>query len=173
MKDRRVSNGLNIFTSSKTILASVNVGDLISLSGTVQEFRSSTTPNNLFGTEISSLSNITVLSSNHTITPLILGQDRSPPTQQLSALDKGPDGFLAVPNNQSLISVTNATLQPTKFGLDFWESLEGQLVTVRSPTVVDFENTFGEFWVYGDWPVTGKNARGGVTMIFGNGTLKS
>jgi hypothetical protein len=26
---------------------------------------------------------------------------------------------------------------------------------------------FGEFWVHGDWPVTGKNARGGLTLTFG------
>ncbi|KAH8108667.1 hypothetical protein DFH11DRAFT_1066073 [Phellopilus nigrolimitatus] len=55
---------------------------------------------------------------------------------------------------------------PDKFGLDFWESLEGQLVIVRSPTVTDFENSFGEFFVYGNWSVTGKNSRGGITMVF-------
>lgn len=166
-KDDRVSNGLNIFTSSKTILASVNVGDLISLSGTVQEFRSTYSPNNLYGTELVDPSDILVFSSNNVVTPLILGKERSPPTQQLSSLDKGDDGFLAVPNNRSLVSLTNATLRPDKFGLDFWESLEGQLVTIKKPTVVDFENHFGEFWIYGDWPVTGNNSRGGMTMIFG------
>ena len=52
----------------------MSVGDEISLSGTVAEFRSSGSPNNLFITEIGSPANITVLSSNHTVAPLVLGK---------------------------------------------------------------------------------------------------
>ncbi|RPD62220.1 DNase I-like protein [Lentinus tigrinus ALCF2SS1-7] len=169
--DVRVSNGLSIFTSSKTILASVNVGDNITLSGVASEFRSSSSPNNLFITELQSPANITVLSSNNTVIPLVLGPSgtRSPPTQKLSARDDaaGADGWLAVPNNQSLVEVVDATLQPDVYGMDFWSSLEGQLVTVKSPVAIDFENDFGEFWVYGDWEVTGKNSRGGLSITFG------
>jgi hypothetical protein len=158
-----------VFTTSKTVLAKVAVGDLISLSGKVSEFRSSTAPDDLFGTELDSPTNITVLAKNSTITPVVIGKDRFPPTQQMSALDvaAGHDGWLAVPNNQSQIDSVNATLQPTKFGLDFWESLEGQLITVPAPTALDFENSFGEFWVYGDWPVTGKNSRNTLTITIG------
>lgn len=167
--DVRVSNGLNIFTTSRTILASVNVGDDITLSGVVSEFRSSGSPNNLFITELQSPANITVLSANNTVAPLVLGPSgtRSPPTERLSALDPGADGWLAVPGNQSLVDSVNATLQPDEYGMDFWSSLEGQLVTVRSPVAIDFENSFGEFWVYGDWDVTGKNSRGGLSVTFG------
>lgn len=159
---------MNVFTTSSTIQNEVQVGDEISLNGVVSEFRSSSEPDNLFGTELDSPSNIVVLSSGNKVTPVILGVDRSPPTQLMSSLDIGSDGFLSVPNNQSLVDTANPTLQPTKFGLDFWESLESQLVTVPSPTVTDFQNSFGEFFVYGDWPVTGKNSRGGITMTFGN-----
>ncbi|KAJ7601134.1 Endonuclease/exonuclease/phosphatase [Mycena floridula] len=165
--DIRVSNGLFVFSSSATVLAKVTVGDEISFTGKVAEFRSSTSPNNLFSTELTSPTNIVVLSSNNTLTPVVLGVDRSPPTQQLSALDVGPDGFLAVPNNSSLISTVNATLQPDKYGMDFWESLEGQLVTVPSPVAIDFQNSFGEFWALGSWPATGRNSRGGLTITFG------
>lgn len=171
--DVRTSNGLSVFTSSKTILASVNVGDNISLSGVVSEFRSTSASNlnNLFITELQSPANITVLSSDHAVVPLVLGASgtRSPPTQKLSALDgdAGADGWLAVPNNQSLVDVVNAMLQPDQYGMDFWSSLEGQLVTVKSPVAIDFENDFGEFWVYGDWTVTGKNSRGGLSITFG------
>lgn len=146
---------------------------MISLSGRVAEFRSASAPNNLFLTEIESPADIVVLSSNNTVTPLILGKDRSPPTQQLSALDIGPDGFLSAPNNVSRVESVNATLQPDKFGMDFWESLEGRLVTVRKPIAIDFQNNFGEFWVYGDWHVTGKNSRGGLTITFGANILYS
>ncbi|KLO07622.1 DNase I-like protein [Schizopora paradoxa] len=168
VSDDRVSNGLNVFTTSTTILDKVAIGDSVTVSGKINEFRT-TGSGDLFGTEIepSSSSDVVVGKKGNTVTPLVLGVDRSPPTQSLSALDVGPDGFLSVPNNQSLVESVNATLQPTEFGLDFWESLEGQLVTVKSPTVTDFENDFGEFWVYGDWPVTGQNSRGGLTMIFG------
>ncbi|KAI9058193.1 DNase I-like protein [Trametes sanguinea] len=167
--DPRVSNGLSIFSESKSVLASVSVGDLISLSGTVAEFRSNSDPNNLFVTEIDSPHAITVLSTNNTVAPLVLGPNsRSPPTQKLSALDKGADSWLSVPNNQSLVEATNATLRPDEFGMDFWSSLEGRLVTVRAPVALDFENDFGEFWVRGgDWQVTGKNGRGGLTITIG------
>ncbi|KXN88229.1 hypothetical protein AN958_07688, partial [Leucoagaricus sp. SymC.cos] len=163
----RVSNGLQVFTTSAAILGQVNVGDLISLDGRVQEFRSSTSPNNLFATEIASPTNIVVHSSNNTFPVIVLGKDRSPPTQYLSALDVGPDGFLSQPNNVSRIDSINDELQPDLYGMDFWESLEGQIVTIPKPVATNFENQFGEFWVYGDWPVTGKNGRGGISITFG------
>ncbi|KAF9013487.1 hypothetical protein BDQ17DRAFT_1321316 [Cyathus striatus] len=165
--DIRVSTGLNVFTTSTTVLKQVAVGDLISLSGKVAEFRSSTAPNDLFNTELESPTNIVVLSTNNPVVPVVLGKDRSPPTQQFSALDVGADGFLSVPNNSSRIESVNATLQPETFGMDFWESLEGQLVTIPNPISTAFPNSFGEFWVHGDWPVTGKNSRGGLSITFG------
>jgi hypothetical protein len=99
----------------------------------------------------------------------VIGADRTPPTQALSALDNaaGPDGWLQLPNNQTQLGAVNATLQPDKYGLDFWESLSGRLVTIRKPTALNFENQYGEFWVRGDWSSTGVNARGGLTMTFG------
>lgn len=150
------------------MLNQVSVRDLISLSGKVSEFRpTSAVPNDLFLTEIVSPTNIVVLSSNNTVTPVILGKDRTPPTQKLSALDNGPDGFLSVPNNVTCLESVNATLQPDQYGLDFWESLEGQLVIVPKPISLGFQNNFGAFWVHGDWPLTGKNGRGGLTITFG------
>nr|VWP01052.1 Small G-protein Ras2 [Ganoderma boninense] len=166
-KNVAISNGLNVFTTSKTILASVAVGDLISLSGKVADFRSTSNPSYLFATELESPTNITILSTNNTVAPLVLGQDRSPPTQRLSGLDRGNDGWLSVPGNRSQIEVEDHKLNPTKYGMDFWKSLEGQLVTVPSPTATDFANSFGEFWVYGDWNVTGQNSRGGLTITIG------
>jgi hypothetical protein len=148
-------------------LKSVTVGDFISLSGKVSEYRPATSPNYVFVTEITSPTGIAVLSSNNTVTPVILGKDRNPPTQYLSSLDVGPDGFLSVPNNSSQITVVNSTLEPEKYGVDFWESLEGQLVTIPKPIAANFQNSYGEFWVYGDWKTTGKNGRGGLSITFG------
>jgi hypothetical protein len=103
------------------------------------------------------------------VKPIILGEDRSPPTWSMSALDAvaGPDGWLSVPNNQSQVTKTNSVLEPEKHGLDFWSSLEGMLVTVRKPVALNFENQYGEFWVRGDWESTGINGRGGLTITYG------
>lgn len=125
----------------------------------------------LFLTEIEFPSNLRVLSSGHQLNPVVLGEDRIPPRRGFSPLDKGRDGWLSVPNNTTLNEAVNATLQPDKYGLDFWESLEGQLVTVKSPVAIGFPDRFGSFWVHGDWPVSGKNSRGGLTLAFG--TIKS
>ncbi|KAF9497694.1 hypothetical protein BDN71DRAFT_560224 [Pleurotus eryngii] len=51
--------------------------------------------------------------------------------------------------------------------MDFWESLEGQLVTIPKPVALDFPNSFGEIWVPGDWAVTGLSSRGGLTITLG------
>lgn len=167
----RVSNGLRVFTTSTSVLQRVQVGDLISLDGGVQEFRSSTSNNDLHATELDSPTNIVVHSSDNTFPIVVLGKDRSPPTEDLSGLDTGPDGFLSSPNNISRIDTVNPELQPDRFGMDFWESLEGQIVTIPKPVATNFENQFGEFWVYGDWPVTGKNGRGGISITFGRGAV--
>ncbi|THH20544.1 hypothetical protein EW146_g821 [Bondarzewia mesenterica] len=165
--DVRLSPGLSVFTTSTSIISSVAVGDSITLSARVAEFRSSSSPGNLFATELTSPTNIIILSSNNTVSAIVLGRDRSPPTQALSALDTGADGWLNVPNNVSQIDAVNATLKPAEFGLDFWESLEGVLVTVPEPTAIDFQNSFGEFWVRGAWNATGINSRGGLTITIG------
>ena len=166
--DVRASNGLYVFSSSSAVLNSVTVGDLIVLNGKVAQYRPAASPNYLYLTELSSPTGISVISSNNAITPLILGKDRSPPTREFSALDVGADGFLSVPNNSSRITEVNADLQPDNYGLDFWQSLQGQLVTIPKPVATSFQNSYGEFWVYGDWNITGKNSRGGISLTFGN-----
>ncbi|KAI0360124.1 DNase I-like protein [Trametes cingulata] len=157
--DRRASTGLRLYgTKAKA----ASVGELISVVGRVAEYRSN--QNDLFLTELDIVSSVETLSRGHAIQPLVLGVDRTPPHDQLSSLDKGPDGWLSLPSNITLLESVNATLRPDEFGLDFWESLEGQLVTVPSPTAVNFPDRFGSIWVYGDWPVTGQNERGGLTI---------
>ncbi|KAI0368721.1 DNase I-like protein [Pilatotrama ljubarskyi] len=157
--DLRSSTGLRLYgTKAKA----ASIGELVSVIGRVAEYRSTT--NDLFLTELDYVSSVITLSKDHTIEPLVLGVDRTPPTDQLSSLDKGPDGWLSLPSNVTLLESVNATLRPDKFGLDFWESLEGQLVTVPSPIAVNFPDRFGSIWVYGDWPVSGQNKRGGLTI---------
>lgn len=140
----------------------------MSVTGRVTEYRSR--ENDLFLTELDQISSVETLSLGHTVAPLILGVDRTPPRNQLSSFDTGPDGWLSIPNNVTLLESVNANLRPDDFGLDFWESLEGQLVTVPYPIAANFPDRFGSVWVYGDWPVTGKNERGGLTIHSDTGT---
>ena len=156
-----------VFSISTTVLGSVQIGDLVSLDARVSEFRSASRPNDLHLTELVSPTNITVLSSGNPVVPIVLGRDRTPPTQHISFLDSGPDGFLSVPANQSLQDTPDRRLQPAKYGLDFWESLEGQVVTIPNPISLGFGNSFGEFWVRGSWCATGVNSRGGLSITFG------
>ncbi|KAG6901782.1 hypothetical protein C0995_008028 [Termitomyces sp. Mi166 len=130
--DPRVSTGLSIVINS-TI--TVNVGDLVSLNGTVSDCP---------------------------------GCEQVPPTQQLTQLDSGADD-LSYPNNSTQLESLNPELQPNLYGLDFWESLEGQLVTILRPVVLGLPlNSPRAFWVHGAWNVTGKNGRGGLSITIGN-----
>ncbi|CBX99304.1 hypothetical protein IAQ61_000562 [Plenodomus lingam] len=157
--DERTSESLYVF--SRTFGANLTVGDAIVVQGRVLEFRNNR--DFLFLTELADPVLERRLSRGNQVAALVLGLDtRAPPTEQYSSLDGG-DVF-AVPNNVSLVSVANPDLQPNQFGLDFWESLAGELVTVRKPTALTKPSRFGDTWVAGDWKVTGKNARNGLTM---------
>ncbi|KAL2168416.1 hypothetical protein VTG60DRAFT_7277 [Thermothelomyces hinnuleus] len=150
-----------IYVFSKTVGSALSVGDIISLDGKVSEYRSS--DSYIYLTEITSPKNVQVVSTGNAVKPLVIGKDTlSPPTVQYTSLDGGD--IYSVPNGVANISAENPVLQPTKYGLDFWESLSGELVTVKAPRAVKTPNKYGDTWVVGDWTVTGKNKHGGVTM---------
>ena len=167
-KDERTSESVYIF--NRTVGTSLTSGDIITVDGSVTEFRSSSAY--LYLTEVSRPRNVRVLSQGNVVKPVVLGtrtsgiigrKDVSPPTEQYSGLDNG-DVF-GVPNNKFQISQVNPQLEPTKYGMDFWESLSGELVTIRGVTALGRPaNSFGDQWVYGNWRVTGKNSRGGLTV---------
>lgn len=160
--DSRTSESIYVYGSS--FGTDLTVGDAITIGGKVQEYRSS--KDYVYLTEISSPTLTEKISSGNVVKPLIIGDDTSaPPTEQFSSLDGGD--VLAVPNNVSLISVANPVLQPKKYGMDFWESLSGELVTVEKPTAISKPNSYGDTWVVGNWKVTGRNNRGGLTMTDG------
>ncbi|KAM7196972.1 Endonuclease/exonuclease/phosphatase [Rhypophila sp. PSN 637] len=151
----------SIYVFSNTVGANLTVGDIISLNGKVTEYRSTATY--IYLTEITSPSSVKVLSSGNTVTPLVIGKDTlPPPTDDFSSLDGGD--IYALPNGAANISAVNPVLDPTKYGLDFWESLCGELVTVTNPTVVVRANSYRDTWVVGDWAATGRNDNNGITM---------
>ena len=158
--DARTSDGIFVFGRNLSAV----VGNTVAVNGRVAEFRSTAAYIPLL--EITNPS-IRTIATGGQVVPLEIGNDGLlPPTEQYSVLDGG-DVF-AVPNNQSLVSVANPMLEPSKYGLDFLESLQGQLVTIKSPVAVAKPNQFGDSWVVGGWPKTGTNGRGGLTLSDGD-----
>jgi hypothetical protein len=161
--DRTSSSSIYVF--GRAFGANLTVGDAIVLGGRVTEYRSN--KDYLYLTQLDRPVLSRRTSSGNPVKPLVIGKDTlSPPTEEYSSLDGG-DVF-AVPNNVSLVSTANPVLQPRKYGLDFWESLTGELVTVKKPTALTKPNNFGDTWIAGNWKVTGKNDRNGLTMTPGD-----
>ena len=152
--DPATSEGIFVFTSSRP---SVAVGDLVSVSGRVQEFRPGGASNgNLTTTELSGSPTSTVISSGNPLPdPTVIGNGgRIPPNHVIE--DDASSGNVE----------TSGTFDPGQDGLDFWESLEGMRVQVNDAVAVGPTNSFGETPIVGD---NGDNAgprtiRGGVLL---------
>lgn len=159
--DNDPSTSEAVYVFDKNVGANLTVGDLIALDGRVLEYRSDAL--HLFLTEVTTATNVKKLSSGNPVVPLVIGKDTTaPPTEQYTSLDHGD--IFALPNAAARLTEVNPVLDPANYGLDFWESLNGELVTVRTPVALNRPNTYGDTWVVGDWPATGRNARGGLTM---------
>ncbi|KAK0707279.1 Endonuclease/exonuclease/phosphatase-like protein [Lasiosphaeris hirsuta] len=157
--DPATSEALYVF--STTVGANLTVGDIISVDGKVTEYRANAAYQYL--TELGSPRNVKVLSKGNPVAALVIGKDTTPPpTVQYSSLDGGD--VYATPGGAANTSSENPVLKPTQYGLDFWESLSGELVTVRKPTVIGRPNNYRDTWVVGDWAVTGRSAHGSLTM---------
>lgn len=141
----RTSDAIFIFTNSAPTVA---VGDSISVSGTVAEVRPGNNTANLAITQINSPI-VQVLSSGNALpaATMIGTGGRLPPTDVFD-----DDQF--------------ATYDPENDAADFYESLEGMLVTVAAPLVTSPTNSFGETYVVASGGVgaTGVNSRGGITI---------
>ncbi|GIC86852.1 endonuclease/exonuclease/phosphatase family protein [Aspergillus udagawae] len=151
----------SIYVYGSAAVSKVSVGDIITLTGKVSEYRSSSAY--VYLTELTSPSAISVVSSGNAVVPVVVGKGgRAPPTAQFSSLDGGD--VLGVPNNVSQVSKANPVLQPRQCGMDFWESLSGELVRVSNVRAIAKPSSYGDTWVLGDWEVSGENERGGLTM---------
>lgn len=154
----------SLFVYASALGNDTEVGDIVSLDGNVQEYRSDDA--HLFLTELTKPANLVVESSGNDVIPYVVGVDTlSPPVKRYSSLDAG--GIFGFPNGVNTISEANPNLKPGCSGLDFWESLVGELVTIPGAYLVSRPNQYGDVWVRGDWPVTGLNEHGGLTMLPG------
>ena len=153
------SDGVFVFTGSAP---TVTAGDEVTVTGTVSEFiPGGAGTGNLSTTQITSVVDVNIVSSGNALPDaVIIGQaGRTPPTDVVISESELPVNLQDVPG----------TFNPDVDGIDFFESLEGQLVTIDDPVAVSATNQFGEtFTVVDDGanvtsgsPDGGLNDRGG------------
>ena len=153
------SDAILVFTSTAP---TVTVGQQVLVSGTVTEFRPSSLATNLSTTEIASptITSASNLFTNNSIAPVVIGSGgRLPPTDVIDDDSKG-----------NVETSTTRVFDPTREGIDFYESLEGMLVRINNPVSTDrtpAASGAATIWVVGDngANATGRNARGGVTLV--------
>jgi uncharacterized protein len=149
--DEATSDGILVFGSG--VGALVNVGDHVSVSGRVVEFRpGGETTDNLTTTEITTPGlSVAVLSSGNPLpAPMVVGMaGRVPPSTVIE--DDATDSV-----------ETSGIFDPATDGIDFYESLEGMRVQVNQAVAVGPRNGFGEIPVVGD-----QSALAGVDSVRG------
>ncbi|WP_299391708.1 5'-nucleotidase C-terminal domain-containing protein [Pelagibius sp.] len=144
----------DIATSDGIFIASgdtVAIGNAVEVTGTVEEDLPGGNANNLTTTQIGGSPTVNVLSSGNPLpAAVVLGTGGRVPPQQVVE----DDSF--------------GSFDPELDGLDYFESLEGMLVTVPDAVATSATNRFGETWVVannGDnVGPDGLNPRGGIDL---------
>lgn len=145
--DIATSDAIFVFTDSTPAVA---IGDALDVTGSVSEFYpGGQGSNNLSTTQIGGTPDITVLSSGNALPDaIVLGADGRPLPSEI--IDD--DAF--------------ASFDPETDGIDFWESLEGMLVTAPQPVAISGTSGFGELFVTvdGGADATGLSERGTLNI---------
>lgn len=140
----------------------VSVGDAVELNGIISEFiPGGAGSGNLSTTQLSNVE-IEVTSSGNAL----------PAATILGAAGRTPQTEVVISEGELPVNLQDdpGTFNPETDGIDFYESLEGMLVTVDNPTAVSATNRFGETWVAADdgasvtAPNGGLNDRGGLNI---------
>ncbi|MFE7169540.1 endonuclease/exonuclease/phosphatase family protein [Streptomyces sp. NPDC057616] len=127
------SEGVFVFTSSTPKAA---VGDSVTVTGTVSEYvPGGTSSGNQSVTEITKPTVTTVSTGNAVPAPTVIDA-KSVPSAYTPAGDTAANG-----------SINGLTLQPSKYALDYYESLEGMNVQVSDARVVTATDPYAELWV--------------------------
>jgi predicted extracellular nuclease len=128
--DPATSDGILVFGGTAP------VGALVRVDGRVTEFRSGGAGGfeNLTTTELTSPT-VSVVSTGNPLPTTVVGVDVMPPTIVID--DDSTDS----------VEASNAVFDPANDGIDFWESLEGQLLRVADAVAVGPRNSFGEIAV--------------------------
>lgn len=145
--DIATSDAIFVFTGS---VPGVTIGDEVDVTGNVSEFYpGGQDTGNLSTTQLGSNPEITVLSSGNELPEaVILGANGRP----LSSKNIEDDNF--------------TSFDPETDGIDFWESLEGMLVTAPQPVAVSGTSRFDEIFVAvdGGADATGTSDRGTLNI---------
>ncbi|MEU8620818.1 endonuclease/exonuclease/phosphatase family protein [Streptomyces sp. NPDC048623] len=141
------SEGVFVFTSS---VPKVAVGDAVSVDATVTEYvPGGLTSGNQSLTELSKPT-VTVLSSGNPVPAPVTVSAFSVPGAYAPEGDPAAGG-----------SVNGLPLEPRKYALDYYESLEGTNVRIGSSRVVGATDPYNELWVTVK-PFENDNLRGGT-----------
>ncbi|MEU9209674.1 endonuclease/exonuclease/phosphatase family protein [Streptomyces sp. NPDC048415] len=127
------SEGVFVFTSSTPKVA---VGDSVTVTGTVSEYvPGGASSGNQSVTEVSKPT-VTVISSGNAVPAATVVDTQSVPDDYAPAGDTAASG-----------SINALTLEPSKYALDYYESLEGMNVQVADARVVTATDPYSELWV--------------------------
>ncbi|MGW0956018.1 endonuclease/exonuclease/phosphatase family protein [Streptomyces sp. NPDC002545] len=141
------SEGVFVFTSSTPTVA---VGDSVTVTGTVSEYvPGGATSGNQSITEITKPT-VTVVSKGNPVPAPVVIDAKSVPAAYTQAGDPAAKG-----------SINGLTLEPTKYALDYYESLEGMNVQIADARVVTATNPYSELWVTVK-PDENRSTRGGT-----------
>ena len=152
--DPASSEGLFVFTRAAV---RVKVGDLVSIDGSITDFRpgGSRGNDNLTTTELTG-PKVTVTSTGNALpSAVVLGVDRTAPQQ---VIENG---------NPLNVESPAALFRPATDAIDFYESLEGMRVAVRDAKVVGATKSFGELTVIPGKHVKAVNTRRGGVLYSG------
>ncbi|MFF4818312.1 endonuclease/exonuclease/phosphatase family protein [Kitasatospora sp. NPDC001309] len=142
--DPATSEGIFVFTGGNP---TVKVGDSVLVSGKVTEYYPNSSGGSQSVTELTGPA-VTVLSAGNPLpAPVVVDTRNIPGTYAPPA---GPDG-----------SIDAGRLDPEKYALDFYESLEGMLVQVKDVRVIQATDKYNELWVAADRQDQ-RSKRGGV-----------
>ncbi|MFJ7306064.1 endonuclease/exonuclease/phosphatase family protein [Streptomyces sp. NPDC099088] len=142
--DPATSEGMFVYTATTT--PGVHTGDLVRVSGTVNEYYPGGVSQGLQSlTQISQATWVVTSSDNAVPDPVALTDNAIPSAY---APDAGGS------------SIENLHLQPGNYALDFYESLEGMLTQVSDAHVVGATSDHNELWVTAK-PSHNTTARGG------------
>lgn len=157
----RTSDAIYVFRSStgtKPLL-----GDLVNVTGRVQEFRPGGSATNLTTTQINATTAFAgafavITNGNALPAAVLIGAGNLPPT-------------VIAPNVGNVETSPGYSLQPALYAMDFYESLEGMRISIASGVTSGPRNSRGEIAVVASaqigQPGTYNAIRGGVTLAAG------
>ncbi|MEU1461697.1 endonuclease/exonuclease/phosphatase family protein [Streptomyces sp. NPDC005727] len=127
------SEGVFVFTSSAPKVAA---GDSVTVTGTVSEYvPGGASSGNQSLTEITKPTVTTVSTGNAVPAPVVVDEDAV------------PDAYAPAGDTAAAGSVNGLTLDPSKYALDHYESLEGMSVRIADARVVTATDPYSELWV--------------------------